>query len=171
MSQGGKRAGAGRPKGSGKFGVVTKAIRIPVSEIESVLKFVQAKSYRLPFYQQTISAGFPSPAENDTEEELDLNELLVKHPAATFFLKVSGSSMIKAGIHHNDILVVDRSLEPTHGKVVIASVNGELTVKRLHREGNKIQLIAENEGYPPIDITEETDLRLWGVVTNVIHSL
>lgn len=171
MPPGGKRIGAGRPKGTGKFGTQTKAIRIPVTEIESVLKCVQNQFYRLPFYQHTISAGFPSPAEDDIAERLDLNELLIKHPAATFFLRVSGSSMIKAGIHHNDILIVDRSLEPGNGKIVIASLNGELTVKRLRYEGKKIQLVAENDSYPAIDITEDIDLRFWGVVINVIHAL
>lgn len=122
------------------------------------------------FYSSMVSAGFPSPAEDDLEN-LDLNELLIKHPSATFFLKVSGSSMIKAGIHHNDILIVDRSLEPTNGKIVIASVNGELTVKRLRIEGKKIKLIGENDNYSPIDISEEFDFRIWGVVTNVIHQL
>jgi DNA polymerase V len=171
MPMGGKRLGAGRPKGSGKFGVQTKAIRIPCSEVSNVLKFVQNDCYRLPFYQHTISAGFPSPADDHIEDKLDLNELLIKRPSATFFLRVSGSSMINAGIHHNDILVVDRSLEPSHGKIVIACVNGELTVKRLRCEGKKIQLVAENNSYSPIDITENMDLRFWGVVTSVIHPL
>lgn len=171
MGSGGKRAGAGRPKGSGKFGVETQVVRIPSNEVEAVLKLIQNGFYRLPFFQHTISAGFPSPAEDDLEDKLDLNELLIKRPAATFFLRVSGSSMINAGIHHNDILIVDRSLEPSHGKIVIASVNGELTVKRLSCEGKKMQLVAENEAYPPIDITETMELRFWGVVTNVIHSL
>lgn len=171
MPKGGQRAGAGRPQRSGKYGEATKAIRIPLSAVEEVLRCVQHKFYRLPFYQHTVSAGFPSPAEDDIEDKLDLNELLIKHPSATFFLRVSGSSMIKAGIHHNDILIVDRSLEPTDGKVVIASVNGELTVKRLSCIGKKVQLIAENDAYAPIEITEEVDFRIWGIVTNVIHSL
>ncbi len=171
MGSGGIRKGSGRPKGSGKFGVETKAIRIPVSEIDSVMKFIHNKCYLLPFYQHTVSAGFPSPADDYIEDRLDLNELLIKHPSATFFLKVSGSSMIKAGIHHNDILIVDRSIEPSHGKIVIASVNGELTVKRLSRSQNKIELVAENDDYPSIDITEEMELVFWGVVTNVIHHL
>lgn len=171
MSRGGQREGAGRPKGSGKFGEKTKAVRIPVSEIENVLKCVQHKFYRLPFYQNTISAGFPSPADDDKEEIIDLNELLIKRPAATFFLRVSGCSMIKAGIHHHDILIVDRSIEPTSGKVVIAAINGELTVKRLLIEDKKIQLVAENDTYHPIDVTENCELTIWGVVTNVIHSL
>lgn len=171
MSRGGCRLHAGRPQGSGKFGEPTKAIRIPVSTVENVLRFVQNQCYHLPFYQYAVAAGFPSPAEDHIDEHLDLNELLIKHPTATFFLRVSGSSMIKAGIHHNDILVVDRSLSPTHGKVVIASLNGELTVKRLFHEGKKVLLMAENDAYPPIVITEDIDLRIWGVVTSVIHPL
>lgn len=171
MPIGGKRPGAGRPKGSGKFGVKTKAVRIPDSDVLTVLNYVNHNCYRLPFYQHTISAGFPSPAEDHIENALDLNELLIQHPSATFLLKVSGSSMIKAGIHHNDILVVDRSLSPAHGKIVIASVNGELTVKRLHKEGNKILLVPENDSYPSIDITDNMDLHFWGVVTSVIHKV
>ncbi|MEI8365357.1 MAG: translesion error-prone DNA polymerase V autoproteolytic subunit [Parachlamydiaceae bacterium] len=171
MNAGGKRSGAGRPKGSGKFREPTKAIRLPASEIESVLKYVHNKFYRIPLYQSLVSAGFPSPAEDHVEDQLDLNELLIKHPVATFFLKVSGDSMIKAGIHHGDILIVDRSLEPTNGKVVIASVFGELTVKRLKIEGKRVQLVPENDAYHPIDITGDEELKIWGVVTNVIHGL
>lgn len=171
MVRGGKRAGAGRPRGSGKYKEATKAIRIPLSEIESVLKCIQHQFYRLPFYQSYVSAGFPSPADDELEDKLDLNELLIKHPSATFFLRVSGNSMINAGIFPNDILIVDRSLQPAHGKIVIASVNGELTVKRLLKEKDKVQLVAENKAYAPIDITDEMDFRIWGVVTNVIHSL
>lgn len=135
------------------------------------LKLVQKIFYSLPLYQNAISAGFPSPAENEMADELDLNELLIKHPTATFFLRVAGSSMVKAGIHHDDILVVDRSLTPAHGKIVIASLNGELTVKRLFIKDHKVKLLAENEGYPSIEITGEMDLRIWGVVTSVIHLL
>ena len=169
--RGGPRLGAGRPSGSGKFGEPTKAVRIPVSEVENVLKLVQNKFYRLPLYQTSVAAGFPSPAENEIENELDLNELLIKKPAATFFLRVAGHSMIKAGIHHGDILIVDRSLSPAHGKVVIASVNGEMTVKRLYRTEKKVLLVAENDAYPPIEITQEMELHIWGVVTSVIHAL
>lgn len=171
MPRGGTRAGSGRPKGSGKFGEATRAVRLPISEIENVLRSVQHKFYRLPLYQHAISAGFPSPSDSEIDGELDLNELLIKHPAATFFLRVSGSSMINAGIHHNDILIVDRSLDPSHGKVVIAAVNGELTVKRLLIEGKKIRLAPENDSYTSIEITADMELHIWGVVTSVIHSL
>jgi len=145
-------------------------MRVPASRVPDVHNLVQ-KKYKLPLYQSTVAAGFPSPADSDMEEMLDMNELLVKHPAATFFVRVCGSSMINAGIHHHDILVVDRSLEPAPGKIVVAAINSELTVKRLVKEGDRIRLIAENEGYPPIDVSEESDLRIWGVVTNVVHAV
>jgi len=164
-----EREGSGRPNGTGKFGSPTKAIRVPTSQVNLILHYIQRGICPLPFYEHAIAAGFPSPAEDDTADKLDLNELLIKHPTATFFLRVSGLSMIKAGIHHNDILVVDRSLEPTHGRIVIASVNGELTVKRLHCSGGRVQLVAENDVFPSLDITEEMEFRIWGVVTSVIH--
>lgn len=171
MVWGGKRAGAGRPKGSGKFSEPTKPIRVPLSQVDTIMKMVPNSSYQIPFYQCSVNAGFPSPAEDEMEKSLDLNELLIRKPASTFFLRVSGSSMINAGINDNDILIVDRSIEPVHGKIVIAAINGELTVKRLHIQGKKISLIPENENYPPIVIGEGSELHIWGVVTNVIHSL
>ncbi len=134
-------------------------------------KCIQDIRYSLPLFQNPVTAGFPSPAEDEIEKKLDLNELLIKHPTATFFLRVSGASMVKAGIHDNDILIVDRSLEPAHGKIVVAAVNGELTVKRLHLEKNKVFLMAENDVYRPIEITEGIELHIWGVVTSVIHAL
>ncbi len=171
MSRGGQRTGSGRPKGSGQFGEPTQAIRVPISQVEDVMKIVKAGFYRIPLYQSCVAAGFPSPADSDMERALDLNELLIKNPTATFFVRVSGLSMSKIGIYPNDILVVDRSLPAVHGKIVIAAVNGELTVKRLCKDGKKVQLVAENDAYPPIEITEGTELYIWGVVTSVIHQL
>lgn len=171
MGRGGVRCGAGRPAGSGKFGEETKAVRVPLSQVEAVMRWVEHKGYKLPFYQCAVAAGFPSPAEDEVDLALDLNELLIKHPEATFFVRVSGLSMIGAGIHDNDILVVDRSLEPSDGKVVIACVNGEMTVKRLSLKGNRTRLLAENPEYPPIEIPEGADFHIWGVVTSVIHSV
>jgi len=167
--RGGTRKGAGRPPGSGKFGEPTKAVRIPTSQVESVLKAIQHPGFRLPLYGCCVAAGFPTPAEGDIEEYLDLNEFLIKRPSATFFVRASGMSMIGAGIYHNDILIVDKSIEPTSGKIVIAAVNGELTVKRLLKEKGRLFLIAENEIYPPIEVSKEEELHIWGVVTNVIH--
>jgi DNA polymerase V len=136
-----------------------------------ILGQTAGNSFAIALYQQAIPAGFPSPAEDAMSEKLDLNQLLIKRPTATFFLRVTGHSMVGAGIHHNDILIVDRSLPPQNGKIVIAAVNGELTVKRLKQKGHKIQLVAENESFPPIEITSETHLHIWGVVTYVIHAV
>lgn len=125
----------------------------------------------LPLFSGKVAAGFPSPADDYVEKTLDLNELLVQKPAATFFARAQGVSMIGAGIHHNDILVVDRSIEPLPGKIVICALNGELTVKRLDRDNGQWQLKAENPDYPDIAIFEDLEMVIWGVVTNVIHPL
>ncbi len=123
----------------------------------------------LPFFEADIPAGFPSPAEDYIEQQLDLHQHLVKHPAATFFVKVSGDSMQGAGIFSGDLLIVDRSLPPLNGKIVVAILNGEFTVKRLRIHGKKIWLLAENPTYPPISVGEENEFQVWGVVTYVIH--
>jgi DNA polymerase V len=127
--------------------------------------------YKLPLCLVHISAGFPSPAEDYIEGRLDLNRHLIKHPAATFFVRVTGDSMIEAGIHPADLLIVDRALDATSGRVIIAVINGELTVKRLHRARGKIYLVPANQNYPPIEITEAMEFQVWGVVTAVIHTL
>jgi DNA polymerase V len=131
----------------------------------------QGEGGGLPLAESNIQAGFPSPADDFIQNRLDLNEHLVLHPAATFFVRVAGDSMVGAGIADGDILVVDRSLEPADGRVVIAVVSGELVVKRLRRTEGGWLLAAENDGYPPIEIGEESDFEVWGVVTNVIHRL
>ncbi len=124
-----------------------------------------------PFYTGCVPAGFPSPAEDYLEEQLDLNQFLIRRPAATFFIRVSGESMIGAGIHADDILVVDRSIPPSDKKVVVAVVNGEMTVKRFRKKGSEIWLTPENDAYEAICVREEMDFRVWGVVTAVIHKL
>jgi len=125
----------------------------------------------IPLFNGKVAAGFPSPADDYVEKSLDLNELLVQRPAATFFVRAQGESMLGAGIHPNDILVVDRSIEPVPGKIVICALNGELTVKRLERQNQQWHLKAENPAYSDIVIHEELDMVIWGVVTNVIHAL
>lgn len=125
----------------------------------------------LPLFAGKVAAGFPSPADDFIEKTLDLNELLVKKPAATFYVRAEGESMLGAGIHPNDILVVDRSLEPVAGKVVICALNSALTVKRLKRRTDKWVLAAENPLYPDITMREDLELVIWGVVTAVIHPL
>ena len=118
-----------------------------------------------------ISAGFPSPAGDFKQERISLDQELIKNKEATFFARVSGESMINAGIHPGDILVVDRSLEPKNGKIVIAAVDGQLTVKRLQKSKKGIFLTPENDLFKPIKIEEENDILIWGVVTNVLHEV
>lgn len=127
------------------------------------------KGLSFPLFESVVPAGFPSIAEDYIDRALNLNELLIQHPAATFFVRVSGDSMVNAGIASNDILIVDRALTPTNNKIVIARIDGELTVKRLRREGATILLCAENPEYEPIVITPSMDFEVWGVVTCVIH--
>ena len=127
--------------------------------------------YALPVFLGRLPAGFPSPADDYIEGKLDLNRHLIKHPAATFFVRVSGDSMIEAGIHTGDILVVDRSLEAVDGNVIVAALDGELTVKRLSREGVTLRLLPANKDYQAIEIRTQQTFEIWGVVTNVIHAL
>jgi DNA polymerase V len=122
-------------------------------------------------FEARVPAGFPSPAADYEEDKLDLNRHLIKNPAATFFVRVSGDSMEGAGIHHGDLLVVDRSIEPRDRNIVIAVINGELTVKRIKIRGRKIALEPENENYPVQEIAEGSEFEVWGVVTNVIHQV
>ncbi len=139
--------------------------------IEKIYGADLSTSCELAYYEAGVAAGFPSPAADYEEGRLDLNKHLVKNPAATFFVRVAGDSMLGAGIHPGDLLVVDRSLEARSGNVVIAVLDGELTVKRIRIRGKKVRLDAENEGYPSRQVSEGSDFQVWGVVTNVIHEL
>lgn len=170
-SWGGKRSGGGRPPGSGRYGVPTKAVRVPEHMLADIQRFVEYQGYQLPLYSSRVRAGFPSPADDHVEARLDLNDYMVKHPAATFFVRVAGDSMVNAGIFENDMLVVDRSLEAASGRIVIAVVNQELTVKRFQKTKTGCELIAENPTYPPIIVEAGDELHIWGVVTHVIHSV
>jgi DNA polymerase V len=126
---------------------------------------------RLPLAAESVAAGFPSPADDYVETGIDLNEQLIRHPSSTFFLRVSGDSMIGAGIHHGDLLIVDRSLEPRHGRIVVAVLEGAFTLKRLVRHRGRLRLEAAHAAYPPLEISDADDLRLWGVAVHVIHPL
>ncbi len=125
----------------------------------------------LPLFLESVSAGFPSPADDYLESKLDLNNFLIKNPSATFFVRVTGDSMINAGIYSDDILVVDRALTPKNENIVISVIDGELVVKRIEINKKKVYLMPENKNYDPIEITGEMNFEVWGVVTNVIHSL
>jgi DNA polymerase V len=142
-----------------------------ITYVDTIYKPDQTTGYERPLYLESVSAGFPSPANDYIESPLDLNQHLIKHPAATFFVKAKGDSMIDAGIHSGDLLIVDRSLEVTDGKVVIAVVDGEMIVKRISIVGGRVYLMPENKDFEPIEITESIDLVIWGVVTNVVHQL
>jgi DNA polymerase V len=210
--RGGKRPGAGRPLGSGRYREPTTLVRVPNSMMpgltELLLTRVQepsmdrpasndsripfpSKSYtfdetitsveqvaehpahpiKVPLYESRVAAGFPSPASEYEEGRIDLNTLLVRHPAATFLVRVQGDSMLNVGIHPGDLLIVDRSLQAVHGRIIVAVVDGELTVKRLSKEGGQVVLMPENPAFPPMPILEHQDFMIWGVVTNVVHGL
>lgn len=139
------------------------------SSISAIYGFDHKRRVVRPLFSSGVSAGFPSPAEDYIEQRLDLNELLIHNPAATFFVRVNGESMIGAGIMHEDILVVDRSLEPVSGRIVIAVVDGEFTVKRLFIDGDSFRLVAENPEYPAVKMSEGISCEVWGVVTSSIH--
>ncbi len=206
--RGGIRQGAGRKKGSGKFGEPTKVLRVPESQVSVIQAWLNlsksqnraaAKGYplpglgssmnkskqecsefawylpandvnfiELPLYSHKVVAGFPSPADDYIEERLDLNEKLIRNKEATFLLVVQGDSMQNIGIKDGDTLIVDRSLEPKDGKIVIAALDGELTVKRLSMKSTGTWLVPENDDYPPILVREESDIIIWGVVTSAI---
>lgn len=122
----------------------------------------------LPYVDVGISAGFPSPADDFIELTIDLNRELIKHKDSTFFAKVKGNSMKNAGIFDGDLLIIDKSLEPQDGKIAICQIDGDFTVKRIKKENGVVWLIAENEDYKPIKVTEENELMIWGIV---IHSI
>jgi DNA polymerase V len=127
----------------------------------------------LPLMRWSVEAGFPSPAEGQIDEALDLNELLIEHPHATYFVRVRGDSMRGAGIHHGDLLIVDRAKSAKSGDVIVAALNGEFTVKRwrstLNRHQQGGELIAAHPHYPPIKVSHEDDFMIWGVVCYTIH--
>lgn len=125
----------------------------------------------IPLFGYAVQAGFPSPADDYVEDYLDLNKLLIQNKSATFFLRVKGDSMINAGIHNGDIIVVDRSVEPVDGSVVVAVVDSELTVKRLVWRNGIAELHAENPKYAPIRFKEGQELTIWGVVTSAVHTV
>lgn len=141
------------------------------ADIEEIFSAKISLKLKLPLFVSRVQAGSPFPADDLMEGTLDLNEHLIKNKAQTFFVRVSGESMTDAGIFPGDLLIVDRSIEPMTGQIIIAVLNGELTVKRLYAHQKTIILCAENENYSDIKITEYDDFSIWGIVTNVIHPL
>lgn len=170
-----------------KHGEPTTLVRVPISPKQDVIDSLLAplwpepppsqrpaehpEKISIPLFAHSVQAGFPSPADDYAVDSLDLNAHLIRNKEATFFLRCKGHSMVGAGIHDNDLLLVDRSLTPFHGHIVIAVVDGEFTVKRLFKRGGITRLIAESPDYVPIEFSEGQELLIWGVVTNVIHRL
>jgi len=129
-----------------------------------------SQSITLPLFLTKIQAGFPSPADDYLENTLDLNDYLVKKPAATFLVRVTGDSMINAGIHHGNLLIADRSLTPKHDSIILANLGGEFTVKRLYQRNGAIKLVPENKTFPIMDVTHHSDFEICGVVVHTIKS-
>ncbi len=121
--------------------------------------------------EEGISAGFPSPADDFKETRISLDKELVKNKEATFYARVSGESMVGAGLDDGDLLIIDRSLDPKNGKIAVCFIDGEFTVKRISREKDKFYLIPENKKYKPIEIREDNELIIWGVVEYVIKKV
>ena len=141
----------------------TKSMQFFKTDVSSYLK--------LPFVANGISAGFPSPADDFLDINIDLNKYLIKNPTTTFYGRVSGNSMIDAGINDGDLLIIDKSLEPKNNKIAVCFIDGDFTVKRISIEKDCVWLIAENQNYKPIQVTKDNDFIIWGIVTNVIKNL
>ena len=131
----------------------------------------QREPLSIPIASEYVAAGFPSPADDYMEMGIDLNEQLIRHPSSTFFLQVSGESMTGAGIHDGDLLVVDRSVDPRPGRVVVAVLDGAFTLKRLVRYRGRLRLEAAHPNYPALELHRCSDVQIWGVAIHVIHPL
>ena len=165
--RGGKRLGAGRKS---LYGVKTKPIRVPEYMFDTIQDIIE-KKLPLPLYEGRVSAGCPLPASDAIENRIDLSDYLVQNPKSTFLAKASGESMLKAGIHDGDLLVVDKNIDVSNGKIVVATLEGGLTVKRFVTNLGKQYLQPENDGYEAIELNSDSDVLILGVVTNVIHKL
>ena len=135
---------------------------------QKIFRSLAESKLKLPLFLSPVRAGFPSPADDYIEKKLDLNEYLIENPPATFFLRVSGDSMKDACIRENDLLIVDSSRRPTAENIVVAALNGELTLKRIRKIKGKLYLAAENSDYEPIPVNEESELVIWGVVIHAV---
>ncbi len=130
----------------------------------------QTTKLSLPLFACPVQAGFPSPADDFVEIELDLNEFLIKNPSSTFYAKVQGESMKGTRIYSGDILIVDRSIEPAHGDIAVCVVDGEFTAKFIEKRNNGVYLVPANDEFPAMRVSENTSFQVWGIVTHVIHN-
>ncbi len=138
-------------------------------EIEAPIPLVKRTSLSLPLVSAKVEAGFPSPADDHLERGIDLNEELIRNPAATFMVRVKGDSMRDAGIHAGDVLIVDKSLSPSDRKIVVAMIDGNFTLKRFRNRNGRVTLEAENPDFQPIEVMDGQELTIFGVVTYIIH--
>ncbi len=156
----------------------TQTPHYSLSPHEDAVHIIPANSDQLPhnqftapLYTSTVRAGFPSPADDHIESHLNINTYLIKNPDATFFVRVSGTSMINAGIHENDILVVDKSIPPHNNNIIVVAIDGELTVKRLRKTEQETLLVPENPKFKPILVNAESNVVVWGVAIGLIRSI
>src|SRR5690554_1214388 len=147
------------------------AVRLYEGDIIQIFSADTDSELHLPFVDEGISAGFPSPALDFIDQSIDLNRHLVKHPSATFYGRVKGYSLKNAGIDDGDLMVIDRSLEPVNGKIAVCFIDGEFTAKRIKVTKEEVWLMPDNEDYSPIKITEDNHLMIWGIVTHVIKAV
>ena len=186
IQHGGARKGAGRKLGSGLYGEPTKIIRVPKSKVESIKGYLLKQTFesnvydfhqpsldvdkqRLALFNHKVPAGFPSPADDHAEKRLDLNEYLIDKQETTFFVRIKGDSMIDAGILDNDIVIVDRSKQARLGDIVLASIDGEFTVKTLSKKKEAPVLLPANKNYQPLEIKEASQFEVWGVITGSVR--
>ena len=186
IKRGGFRFGSGRKSGSGYFGEKTKVIRVPASRIIEIKKYIKSRyqtgntdtlmlphlspeKIHLNLFDYKVPAGFPSPADDHIEKALDLNEYLVTKKETTFFVKIKGDSMIDASIHDGDIVIVDRSKQAKIGSIILASVDGEFTIKILAKHLSQPRLLPANEKFQPIIVNESMQFEIWGVITGAVR--
>lgn len=169
MPRGGARPGAGRPAGQGRYGEPTKAVKIPISMVEEVKAFAESKTTSIPLYDFPVEAGSSLLVDNDDCKMFPLSGFTVQNPKDCFLAKVSGYSMKDAGILPGDLLLVDRKKEASHNDIVVSSIEGGVVVKRL--DTKNARLISENKDFSPINITEHSNLHIWGVVKRVIREV
>lgn len=142
-----------------------------VSNNIEIYQIDTATELELPLVTEGISAGFPSPALDFVDQTIDLNKQLIRHPSATFYGRVKGLSLKDAGIDEDDLLIIDRSLEPENGKIAVCYIDGEFTAKRIEIKNKELWLMPENQAYPPLKVSEDSNFSIWGIVTHVIKSL
>ena len=145
-------------------------LKLHTSRTIDIYSALTEATFELPYVNEGISAGFPSPALDFVDLTIDLNRHIVKHPSATFYGRVKGHSLRDAGICDGDLLVIDRSLEPLNGKIAVCYIDGEFTAKRIKKALNELWLLPENDDYAPIQIKEDDDFLVWGIITHVIKS-